>query len=60
MMNSKLEVDSVYGVGSTFSFDLKQKIFSTEEIGDFKEKIKKIATENIENIKNSNRRDFRF
>lgn len=45
MMNSKLEVDSVYGEGSTFSFDLEQKIFSIEEIGNFKEKIKKVSKE---------------
>lgn len=45
MMDSKLEVESVYGVGSTFSFDLEQKIFEEEEIGDFKEKIKKISRE---------------
>lgn len=45
MMGSKLEVDSVYGVGSTFSFDLRQKIFDSEEIGDFKEKISKISKE---------------
>ncbi len=41
-MGSKLEIDSVYGEGSTFSFTLIQKIVDKEPIGDFKEAQKKI------------------
>ena len=40
MMDTKLEVKSVYGEGSDFSFEVKQQIVSWEEIGDFKEKYK--------------------
>ena len=36
MMGSKLEVESVYGKGSTFSFRLVQKIIDKNPIGDFK------------------------
>ncbi|MBR4555627.1 MAG: response regulator [Ruminococcus sp.] len=35
MMNSKLDVSSVYGEGSTFSFRLRQGIVSDEEMGDY-------------------------
>lgn len=35
MMNSKLEVESVYGEGSTFSFTLIQEVIKDEPIGDF-------------------------
>jgi signal transduction histidine kinase/ActR/RegA family two-component response regulator len=35
MMNSKLEVDSVYGKGSTFSFVVGQEIMDPRPIGDF-------------------------
>lgn len=35
LMGSHLEVRSVYGEGSTFSFDLEQKITDTTEIGDY-------------------------
>ena len=34
-MNSKLEVDSVYGKGSSFSFVLPQKVVDTMPIGDY-------------------------
>ncbi|MBR1859419.1 MAG: response regulator [Selenomonadaceae bacterium] len=37
MMDSKLEVDSVYGKGSTFSFTIEQKVMNWEPIGDFEE-----------------------
>ena len=36
MMGSKLEVESVYGIGSSFSFHLKQKIIDKVPIGDYK------------------------
>lgn len=35
MMDSSLEVESEYGVGSTFSFKLKQTVVSWDEIGDY-------------------------
>ncbi|MCR5668673.1 MAG: response regulator [Lachnospiraceae bacterium] len=41
MMGSKLEVESVYGEGSTFSFALVQGIRSDETIGDFSERYQK-------------------
>ncbi|MBR1479140.1 MAG: response regulator [Lachnospiraceae bacterium] len=34
MMGSGLKVDSVYGEGSNFYFDIKQKVVNWEEIGD--------------------------
>lgn len=35
LMGSKLEVASVYGEGSTFSFKVIQKVVSSEPVGDF-------------------------
>ena len=43
LMDSKLEVESVYGKGSIFSFNLKQKITDTEPIGDLEKRIKEQA-----------------
>nr|MCR5452744.1 response regulator [Lachnospiraceae bacterium] len=40
MMNSKLEVESVYGSGSKFSFELVQEIINDEPIGDFNTRLK--------------------
>ena len=40
LMDTKLVVESEYGKGSDFSFEVKQKVVSAEEIGDFKEKYK--------------------
>ena len=40
MMNSKLEVSSVYGEGSKFSFELEQKVLNREPIGNFEESFK--------------------
>ena len=37
LMNSKLEVESVYGKGSTFSFALEQRVISWEPLGNFEE-----------------------
>ncbi len=40
LMDSRLEVKSVYGEGSDFSFEIRQGVASWEELGDFKEKYK--------------------
>ena len=37
MMGSSLKVESVYGKGSTFSFDLKQKVTDWEPMGNYEE-----------------------
>jgi len=39
LMDSHLEVDSVYGSGSTFYFDLDQKIVDPEPIGDIQKRM---------------------
>ena len=38
LMGSRLEVKSVYGEGSDFSFEVKQQVSSWEELGDFRER----------------------
>lgn len=38
MMNSKLNVESEYGKGSCFSFDIEQKILSDEPVGSINER----------------------
>ncbi|MCR4998544.1 MAG: response regulator [Lachnospiraceae bacterium] len=40
LMDTRLEVHSVYGQGSDFSFRIKQQVVSNEKIGDFKKKYK--------------------
>lgn len=40
LMGSRLEVASVYGEGSVFSFDLRQPIVQPEPIGDFQERVR--------------------
>ncbi|MBR2216457.1 MAG: response regulator [Selenomonadaceae bacterium] len=37
MMGSKLKVESTYGKGSTFSFELEQKVINWEPMGNFEE-----------------------
>ena len=37
MMGSELEVESVYGQGSTFAFSIRQEVVSWEPMGDFAE-----------------------
>jgi len=37
MMGSALEVESVYGEGSTFSFRLEQRVVAWEKLGDYEE-----------------------
>ena len=41
LMNSEIKVKSEYGKGSTFSFELEQKIINAEPIGNFHENYKK-------------------
>ena len=41
MMGSSLKVSSVYGEGSTFSFELKQKVIKWEPLGDYETAYKK-------------------
>ena len=41
MMDSKLVVDSIYGEGSTFSFEVEQRVMNAEPIGDFEESYKR-------------------
>lgn len=45
MMGSRLQVDSTYGEGSTFSFELVQKIVRQDAIGDFQERINELGQE---------------
>ena len=45
LMNSELKVESEYGVGSGFSFDVEQGIVSEVPIGDFRQRIRKNANE---------------
>lgn len=41
LMGSELKVESVYGLGSSFSFELWQKIENAEPLGDYKKAIEK-------------------
>ena len=45
MMGSRLEVQSVYGEGSTFRFSLKQKVVNWDPVGDYEESYKEHLTE---------------
>lgn len=45
MMGSSLNLESEYGKGSEFSFELKQEIIDSTPIGDFEEKLKKGESE---------------
>ncbi|MCM1170922.1 MAG: PocR ligand-binding domain-containing protein [Clostridium sp.] len=45
LMGSKLEVESVYGEGSTFSFVLEQKVMGQEIIGDIESRLKHMTQE---------------
>ena len=40
MMGTKLKVDSIYGEGSTFSFEVAQRVLNAEPIGNFEESYK--------------------
>ena len=41
LMGSELKVKSVYGEGSEFYFDIKQKVVNSEPLGDFQKRINK-------------------
>ncbi len=45
MMGSHLEVESEYGRGSVFSFELEQKVVKWDPIGDFEEAYRRSITE---------------
>lgn len=45
MMGSKLQIDSVYGEGSTFSFELRQGIASHDPIGDYTQRSRILGRE---------------
>jgi signal transduction histidine kinase/CheY-like chemotaxis protein/HPt (histidine-containing phosphotransfer) domain-containing protein len=45
MMGSHLEVESEYGKGSVFSFELEQKVANWEPIGDFEEAFRRSLSE---------------
>ncbi len=45
LMDSKLNVESVYGLGSNFYFDLEQVIIDPEKIGNFRANIKQSVEE---------------
>lgn len=45
MMGSHLEVESEYGKGSVFSFELEQKVTKWDPIGDFEEAFKRSLSE---------------
>ena len=48
MMESHLDVSSVYGEGSTFSFKLAQKIVNSEPLGNFSDAFKSSLTQHKE------------
>lgn len=45
LMGSELKVESVYGKGSAFSFDLRQKITENAIVGDYETKVKQFKSE---------------
>ncbi|MBE5897657.1 MAG: response regulator [Lachnospiraceae bacterium] len=45
MMESTLQVESVYGEGSDFYFDLKQKVVKWEPVGEFESAYKRFVSE---------------
>jgi len=47
MMGSKLEVESEYGKGSVFSFEIVQKVVKWDPIGDYEEAFRRSLSERI-------------
>jgi CheY-like chemotaxis protein len=45
LMGSTLQVESIYGFGSTFSFSLKQKVMKWDPLGDYRISVEKPAEE---------------
>ena len=45
MMGSRLQVESVYGEGSVFSFDLEQKVIKWDPVGNYEEAFKHSLSE---------------
>ena len=45
LMESTLEVESIYGLGSKFSFELKQKVIKWEPLGDYETSFKESLKE---------------
>lgn len=43
MMNSELRVSSVYGAGSSFAFEIEQKVINDEPVGDFEARFRLAA-----------------
>ncbi|MCR5278321.1 MAG: response regulator [Lachnospiraceae bacterium] len=43
MMGADLQVSSTYGVGSSFAFDLKQKVTKWEELGDYESSYRELV-----------------
>lgn len=50
MMGSHIQVNSVYGEGSEFFFDLDQKIMNPEPIGNLEERIRQQTRENVYHV----------
>ena len=48
MMGSELKIQSEYGKGSKFSFELIQKIVDSKPLGDFREKTKQVVEKNFD------------
>ncbi len=47
LMGADLKVESIYEKGSSFSFDLRQRIIDEEPIGSFQERAQKAAREHV-------------
>lgn len=48
MMHSHLEVDSVYGQGSTFAFEVEQDVINWAELGDFEQQVRRLVPQETE------------
>ena len=48
LMGTKLQVESTYGEGSTFSFQLEQKVVDASQIGDFEEAYRRTLAQHQE------------
>ncbi len=46
MMDGRIEVESVYGEGSTFTLYISQKVVGKEKIGNFSSRYKSVTTQN--------------